>query len=1075
MKILRIFIAVALLPVFGFPQTKVDRLVQAVDSISVVRIDHWKVSPNLSSYVPAGDPTKSGFNDSAWVNLKINQRLYVDSCWMRKEIVVPDKILGKPVSGPIRLILAVDDYGYLWINGESKGMFPWDGNFRLALDAKPGQRFLVAIKAVNSGGPLRLVNAEIQSDQLAPLRIKLSDFSLSLRVGQKLLSFDTYQTSATKKADPGIDQSHIDRKEKMQLNELLQNVAGNFNLNLIIQSTESKVDEYFAELRQLLKPVAEYAKRFTLYFDANAHIDASWLWRDKETKEVCNNTFRSVFNMMHVRPDFTYTQSQAAYYHWMEKLYPETFREMQQMVKDGRWEITGGMWIEPDCNLPSGESWARHLLYAKRYFKQKFGVDVKIGWNPDSFGYNGNMPMFYRQAGIDAFITQKIGWNETNVFPYRLFWWQSADGSTVLSYFPFDYVSEVKDPYALVDWLRQFEANTGITKMMILFGVGDHGGGPSLDMMERIDRLRTIDIYPSIEYGNTAEYLKYLHKQDMTKLPTWKDELYLEYHQGTFTTQAKIKEGNRRSEELLTNTEKFSSIASLFGGEYNSNALEEAWRNTLFNQFHDILPGSGIRESYIDAEEKYDTVQSIGTHELAKALTTIAKRINTAKFARGTPVIVFNPLAWERSDIVRVKLPVNEFAEHAVFDASGKEVASQMVPMDRYNNEIIFVADKVPSLGYATYELRKQKAKVKDSELAITSTSLENEFFKVTMDPGAGTVKSLLDKRTAREVLAGAGNELQLLEDLPKAWDAWNVGLTGVTFPSTFRKIEVVENGPVRIVLRATRDYLKPGTKKEFPTEDFPSTFFTQDIILYEGLDRIDFTIQVDWWEDKTMLKVAFPCAVNDTLATYEIPYGTIQRSTQLRDSWEKAKVEVPAIRWADISQNDYGVSLLNRSKYGYDIKGSTIRLSLLRSPKWPDPTADRGKHSIDYALYPHADRWSKARTLNRGYEYNFPLIPILTNAHSGKLASEYSFAKLEPSNLVLTSIKKAEDSQALIFQFYDAHGIDSKATLMLTQPAKKAVLCNFLEEDGEPVKVDKNKIILDVKKNSVMTLKVTF
>jgi len=299
--------------------------------------------------------------------------------------------------------------------------------------------------------------------------------------------------------------------------------------------------------------------------------------------------------------------------------------------------------------------------------------------------------------------------------------------------------------------------------------------------------------------------------------------------------------------------------------------------------------------------------------------------------------------------------------------------------------------------------------------------------------------------------------------------------LTGKIVPSKFRKIEIVENGPVRIVLRAYRDYLKPGTIKEYPTEDFPSTFFTQDIIVYAGLDRIDFTTTVDWWEDKTMLKVAFPVAVKDTLATFEIPYGTIQRSTQLRDSWEKAKVEVPAIRWADLSQDSYGVTLINRSKYGYDIKGNTIRLSLLRSPKWPDPTADRGKHSIDYALYPHSDRWSKAKTSNRGYEYNFPLISILTDTHSGKLASEYSFAKLDPANLVLTSIKKAEDSDALVFQFYDALGVDSKAILLLSQPVKNAALCNFLEENGDPVKVEKNKIMLDVKKNSVITLKVSF
>ncbi|MBI3787122.1 MAG: alpha-mannosidase, partial [Ignavibacteriales bacterium] len=292
---------------------------------------------------------------------------------------------------------------------------------------------------------------------------------------------------------------------------------------------------------------------------------------------------------------------------------------------------------------------------------------------------------------------------------------------------------------------------------------------------------------------------------------------------------------------------------------------------------------------------------------------------------------------------------------------------------------------------------------------------------------------------------------------------------------SHFRRMEIIEKGPVRIVLRLYRDYLKPGTKKEFPTEDFPSSFFTQDIILYNGIDRVDFKTDVDWWEEKTFLKVAFPLAVSDTAATYEIPYGTIRRSTQLRDSWEKAKVEVPAQRWADVSQNGYGVSLLNRSKYGYDIKGNTIRLSLLRSPKWPDPTADRGKHSIEYSLYPHKGNWKDANTVQRGYEYNYPLVVTTTDAHKGKLPEAKSFVELSPSNLVLTTIKKAEDSNAWVVQWYDAEGKDTEGTLTFPQAPKKIVTSNFLEADGTPIEVTKNSAKIRTKKNSVVTVKVYF
>ncbi|MDZ7290794.1 MAG: glycosyl hydrolase-related protein [candidate division KSB1 bacterium] len=1070
MRISKLLFAICFLPFAVSAQSNVDKLIDALDSHSRVVLNNWKYSTNLKE-----DATKPGFDDSNWETLKLNESIYPDSCWLRREVVLPQRFLGEPVSGPVRFLVSVDDYGYLWVNGESKGHFPWNGEFELTQDAKPGQKFVLVIKAINTGGPLRLLRAQIEPEKSKPLRQHLDSLSLSLRVGQKLLSFDTYQTNARVKTDPGIDNSAMDRAEKIRLINLLQNLAAKVDIQALADGKVNRFKASLEDMRTQLKPIADYVKRFTLFFDANAHIDAAWLWREKETIEVCKNTFASVLNMMGARPDFTYTQSSAAYYDWMERLYHEIFRDIQARVKDGRWEVVGGMWVEPDCNLPSGESWARHLLYAKRYFKQKLGIDVKIGWNPDSFGYNWNMPQFYANAGIDAFITQKIGWNDTNVFPHRLFWWEGPDGSRILAYFPFDYVNTVDNPYRLVDWLRQYEANTGMTKMMILFGVGDHGGGPSLEMLDRIERLKTLDIYPNIEYGTAAQYLAWLKQQNLEKIPVWRDELYLEYHQGTFTTQAKMKEYNRRSEELLTNAEKFSTLATLFGGSYSRADLAEAWQHVLFNQFHDILPGSSIREVYLDAPERYQTAHAIATFELKNAFHRISDKINTTKIKKGIPVVIFNPLAWERSEVVTIHLPEGDFNDYAVFDLDGREMPSQIFQQGKYKREMIFWAKNVPSLGYTLYELRKQKPTPQTNKLSISTTTLENEFFRITVDPDAGWIKSIFDKRHGKEILTGYGNELQILEDKPSAWDAWNIGLTGVKYPSKFRRVEIVENGPVRAILRITRDYLRPGVKKDFPTEDFPSTFFTQDVILYDGGERIDFRTEVDWWEDKTMLKVAFPVAVQDTVATYEIPYGTIQRSTQMRNSWEKAKVEVPAQRWADLSQSDYGVSLLNRSKYGHDIKGNIMRLSLLRSPKWPDPTADRGKHVIEYVLYPHANGWREAGTVRRGYEYNNPLMAVLGEVHRGELSSVHSFVQLTPRNLVLTTIKKAEDSEAWVFQWYESEGKDTQALLRLPQIPEKVVASNFLEEDGETIGFDKTMVQAQTKKNAVVTLKVYF
>jgi len=1070
-------------------QSNVDRVAQELENLAAGSVDDWKLSPAFRRIAAdggapywsaiSGDPTQRGFDDSSWTRIKLGGTIEVDPCWLRKEIALPQSVLGQPVSGSAKLRLSFSGSGEVWLNGENRGR---PGEVELTRDAKPGQTYVIAIRATQSPGQggvgrpgaVRLSRAELVLSSAEARRRSIEELALSLRVGQKLLSFDTYQTSASKKTDPHTDKSTIDKAERSRLNDVLQKLAGQIDVAALAAGSPQRFDASVESVRAQLGPIRDFVQRFTLYFDANAHIDAAWLWRDKETVEVVKNTFSSVLNMMNARPDFTYTQSAAAYFDWMERSQPDLFKGIQQRVREGRWEILGGLWVEPDCNLPSGESWARHLLYSKRYFQKKLGVDVKIGWNPDSFGYTWNMPMFYANAGIDSFVTQKISWNDTNVFPNRLFWWEAADGSRVLTYFPFSYVNRVDNPFRLVDWLRQFEANTGFRKLMILFGVGDHGGGPSLEMIDRIERLKSIDLFPRIEYGTTGVYLDWLRQQDLASLPTWKDELYLEYHQGTFTTQAKTKQYNRTSEVLLTNAEMFSSIASMSGRKYNSAGLEKAWRNVLFNQFHDILPGSGIHENYIDAAEKYEEAQEIGRRELGESLQTIGREIDTSFVRGGKPLIVFNALSWTRTDLVTAPLPPGGGDDYAVFDRNGQEIPSQIEQEGR-RRSILFVATDVPSVGYRVFELRRGKTSAAKARLSASPSELENEFFRIAVGPDSGWLKNVFDKRAGREVLSGPGNELQLLEDTPAQWDAWNVGLTGVQYPSHLRTIEVVERGPVRATIRITRDYLKPGVKKSFPTEDFPSTFFTQDVSLYANLDRIDFKTDVDWWEDRTMLKVAFPVAIKADAATFEIPYGTIRRSTAMNDSWEKAKVEVPAERWADLSEDGYGVSLLNKTKYGYDVKGNVLRLSLLRSPKWPDPMADRGLHSIEYSLYPHPAEASAARTLQRGYEYNNSLIAVVGEVHKGRRPPSASFVQLTPANLILTTVKKAEDGDGWIFQWYEGKGLDSEARLTVPAAPVKVVRSSFLEGDGAPETFRGTQVGARTKKNSTTTLKVQF
>jgi len=1076
-----------------YSQTNSDKIIEQLELLSSATLNNWKYSTDLS--LSAEALSDLAYDDSDWKTLQLDERIYPDSCWLRKVIELPKFIATEQVRGKIKFLVSVDDYGFMYVNGKRLGKFPWDGEFEISTNGKAGDKFVLLIKAVNTGGPMRLIRAQLDFADSNSVKSLIDDFLVSVRVGKKLLSFDTYQSNSRVKVDPKIDNSKIEKDERIKLNQNLEDALKEIDITALQNGEKEKFLKSLAKSRKKLKPVADFAKQFKIHFTANAHIDAAWLWRKKETVDVCYHTFSSVMNMFEARGDetkkFAYSQSQAAFYEWMRDMYPDLFDQIKRKVNSGNWEIVGGMWVEPDCNLPDGISWSRQLLYGQKFFEQNLGKRAKIGWNPDSFGYNWNLPAFLLNAGIDVFITQKIGWNDTNVFPHRVFWWEAPGGQRVLTYFPFDYVNDISKPVGLVDWLRQFEANTGFRNMMVLFGVGNHGGGPSIEMMKRIDKLAQLDIYPKIEFGTADEYLSWLKKQDLKNIPVWKDELYLEYHRGTMTTQSDIKKSNRESEVLLSNAEKFSSVANQLGFNYPQNDLRDAWKNVLFNQFHDILPGSSINEVYIDAKKDYSETKMIGENVLSGSLNNIAAKINTSDIKEGKPVVVFNPLSWNRNDLVKFSVK-NDDVNYLVTDLSGNVIPSQEVVKSRFEKEICFIAENVPSFGYKTFVL-KSNVKLKNistkksllnipingkTELPpqMIELALENNFFKLNIDANTGWINQIYDKRLRRNLLTEAGNKLQLLEDKPTAWDAWNIGLTGVEFPYKFRKLVIIDDGDVMTIARATFDYLKPGTVKEFPTEDFPNSFFTQDIILYKNLDRIDFRLNAEWFEEKTMLKVAFPLNVNDTTATFEIPYGTIKRSTTLKSQLDKGKWETPALRWADLSEKDFGVSLLNKTKYGYDIKNNVMRLSLLRSPKYPDKMADMGFHDIEYSIYPHTGNVVDANVVKKGYEYNYPLFAIAAENHSGDLPTEKSFLSLSPENFVLTSVKKSEEAgNYYIYQFYESQGKDSVAKLKLDFKPKRVEISNFVEDEGQPIKFRGNEIELKVKANSIVTLRVEY
>jgi alpha-mannosidase len=760
------------------------------------------------------------------------------------------------------------------------------------------------------------------------------------------------------------------------------------------------------------------------------------------------------------------------------------------------------MWVEPDLNMPDGESLVRQILYGKRYFQQKFGVDINIGWNPDSFGYNGQLPQIYKRSGIDYFVTQKLLWaSEFTKFPYRLFWWEAPDGTRLLTYFPSDYANAI-DPvkmardssvYGPLLWKYNGGTNSAPTdglRMMYLYGVGDHGGGPTRADLDTADRWKKPDmVYPDIQLTTASQYLTALGQNgDQLNIPTWKGELYFQYHRGVQTTQAEEKKGNRKNEILILNAEELASIDTLFGRPYPESGFDDSWQKILFNQFHDILPGSGIHINYVDAARKYAETSRFSNDTIHAALKDVAARVKTGP---GVSVLVFNPLSWSRTDEVEFEAQLPKPSDYVGAEdaAEGKPLPVQVISNDPKTGRVRIrvLIGNIPATGYKLVELvtgavsghREVEAPL---PLTASDTSLENQFLKLTVDPKTGCMTSLIDKRTHVEALAlpveseGApalspdgkpcGNLLQAFVDKPKQWDAWNIDADFVKQHWDLmhaEEVKLIENTPLRAVLRVR--------------QKFQNSSFIQDITMYPGVPRVDVRMQADWYEKHILLKVAFPLSARNDNATFEIPYGAIERPTTRNTPAEQAQFEVAAFRWADLSDRTHGFSLLNDSKYGYDAKDNVLRLSLLRSPAWPDPHADEGHHEFVYSLYPHSGTWREAMTVHQGYQLNYPLLAVPTTEHMGTLPASKSFFGTQEDNVVITAVKKDADNNALIVRFYEWDGKKGDIHLSLPQAATAAVETNLMEKPARPLSLASNGTVVVVPTNpyEIKTVEVRF
>jgi len=1061
-----------------------------------------------------------------WLTAQLNEKEYIvwsagkQVIWLGQKFVIPHDLQGYPLVGlSLRLVLTWwAESAQIFVNGQlvqEGDLFDSSARILLSSAVDSGEEISVALRLVSPGHD----------------------------IGGLMASHCCYES--THSFEPGFvaDELAVLQKyvtafapEKL---DILGATVAKIDWDIVSQKTAftSSVAKCRQKLQSLIrKQSLPTPKQRCIHLLGHAHLDLAWLWPVSETWEVAVRTFESVLNLQQEFRNLIFCHSTPAIYDWIEKHRPDLFTNIQQKIAAGSWEVVGGMWVEPELNLIDGESIVRQILYAQRYVQEKFGKLTRVAWVPDSFGFTWQLPQILQQGGIEYFVTQKLHWNDTNKFPYDAFWWQSPDGSQIFSLMSPPNLTGVMDtnPITMTSYAVDWETQTHLKDIFWLPGVGDHGGGPTRDMLEVAQRWQQSPFFPHLEFTTAQSYLEHISKigrrgaegargageaggaegaegagderemvrqvdkeiipnsqfpipnsQFPNNKPIWNDELYLEFHRGCYTTHADQKCWNRRCEGLLYQTELFASLATITTGiSYPQQQLEDAWKKVLFNQFHDILPGTSIPEVFIDANQAWQEVEKVGLAILEDSLNAIASQITLPPPPQSDaqPIIIFNPLNWQRSELVTVVLPKSGEESWLIYNFSGEKIPSQQTD----ESKLLFLANDIPSVGYRVFwlcqedggmgrrrdtetrrhgdaetrrrgdegtgeekEIGRQKGQrnkrdiythsspISNSRFPIPNSRttnnkqqttkdfiLENQFLKVVVAPETGDLSSVFDKIQQREVLNGSGNQLQAFQDKGQYWDAWNIDPNYKQYPlppTQLQTIQWIEKGALRSRLRVVRQL---GKSK-----------FCQDYILSAESPILKIATTVDWQESHVLVKAAFPLNLEVNYATYEIACGAIRRPTQPQTSVEQAKWEVSALRWAELGDERYGVSLLNDCKYGYDAQSSQLRLTLLRSPSWPDPQADRGIHHFTYALYPHSGSWQSAGTVRQGYELNLPLqlvmSPPLNSDSHRSLTPVGRLLDLSAENLILTTLKRSQDdSNQWILRCYESHGNSADLSL---------------------------------------------
>ncbi|MBQ9789555.1 MAG: alpha-mannosidase [Lentisphaeria bacterium] len=795
-------------------------------------------------------------------------------------------------------------------------------------------------------------------------------------------------------------------------------------------------DKARAVLREYCDKHSAASSALTIAGVGHAHIDVGWLWPVRESVRKAARTFASQLELIRRYPNYVFGASQPQLYQFIKDHYPELYSQVKAAVKSGNWELQGGMWVEADCNIIGGESMVRQFIHGKNFYMDEFGEDIKNLWLPDVFGYSAALPQIIKKAGCDYFLTQKISWNQYNVFPHHTFIWRGIDGSEVLTHFPPEnnYNADVL-PVAQNQAQDRFAEAGFLDEFVSLFGIGDGGGGPAMHHLERAERLQNLDGVPKFKYSKTADFFERLAAKN-PKLAKWDGELYLEMHRGTLTTQALTKRNNRRIEQLLAATEFMLSMLPL--DKYPIDVLDKCWKKLLINQFHDIIPGSSIREVYDVTEKEHAEV--IAT--LEKLLHETALEVSEAD---ENSALVVNTLSDVWSGVV--ELP-ETWAAYQVLDENGK-----VLPSESADGKVKVLLEVAPNA--VTTLTKGEKISVAEA-LVSNEKVLENNLIRYTFND-LGEVISAYDKEENRELITDkAGNVVTLYTDRPNVYDAWDVDVfyqEEESFRPSAVEVSAVSVGMVESTMQIA---MKIGVSE-----------LKQTVKLRKNSKRLDFVTEVDWQECRKMLRVKFGANIEASEGAYEIQYGFVKRPVHENTSWDKAKFEVVSHRYFDLSERNYGVAMLNDCKYGCKARRGELDLCLLRSPLYPDANADRGKNIFTYSYLPHTGSLVESCVMAEAASLNRQV--IVADGRKAKMAAP---VVLESSKVSLEVVKRAEKSNKLVLRLVERAGENSTAVLNINNKVKSFVETNLLEwTKGRSYKVENGKVELTLKPFEILTL----